>query len=157
MADAHIELFIIFLLSYIIGSISPSLLIGKILYKTDIREFGSKNLGGSNAGRILGKKIGIVVIILDFLKGFFAVWLTVLLFNSNENVALSGLSVILGHLFPLFARFRGGKGVATTGGVLFFIKPILIPISLAMILLFWIISKYESLATLLTFTFLFIS
>lgn len=143
----------IFTYSYILGSISPSLIIGKIFFKVDIREHGSKNLGGSNAGRVLNKKAGIVVMILDVLKGVLAVWITSTMTNHHpELVMISGLAVIFGHLFPVFAKFRGGKGIATTAGVMLFIQPILIPISLLLLLIFWLLTKYESLATLITYT-----
>lgn len=157
MVDLSTELLMLIILSYLIGSISPSLIIGKMFFHTDIREEGSKNLGGSNAGRILGKKIGILVIVLDFMKGTLSVWITSIVSNNNwDYIILSGLFVILGHLFPLFAKFRGGKGVATTGGVLLFINPVLLIISLFVLFLFWIITKYESLSTLIAFTFLFV-
>lgn len=158
MFDTYIELLQIILVSYLIGSISAALIIGKAFYKTDIREHGSKNLGGSNAGRILGKKIGILVIILDLLKGFIAVWIISILFgNEAEYIIISGLLVVFGHLFPIYAKFNGGKGVATTGGVLLYFDPILIPIILLIIFIFWLITKYESLATLIAYSYLFVT
>lgn len=156
MIELNITLLIITFCSYLIGSISPAFLIGKYFFRKDIREFGSKNLGGSNAGRVLGKKIGIVVIVLDLLKGFIVVWITSTLTENTDYVILSGLMVILGHLLPLFTGFQGGKGVATTGGVLLFTHPILIPIGLLIIILFWLITEYESLAMLITYTILLV-
>ncbi|OEF99976.1 acyl-phosphate glycerol 3-phosphate acyltransferase [Vulcanibacillus modesticaldus] len=142
------------IISYLIGSLSFAYIIGKIFYKIDIRNHGSKNLGGSNAGRVLGKKVGISVIILDFFKGYLAVWLVANIFESNFEISIiSGLFVVLGHLFPIFFGFKGGKGVATSGGVMLFINPWLILISVLIILILWLITGYESLSTLIAFAF----
>ncbi len=154
MIELNITLLIITIYSYLVGSLSPSFIIGKYFFQKDIREYGSKNLGGSNAGRVLGKKVGIIVIAIDLLKGFITVWMASTLTKNTDFIILSGLMVILGHLFPIFTGFYGGKGVATTGGVLLFLQPILVPIGLLMTILFWLITKYESLAMLITYTIL---
>ena len=156
MIELNVTLLIITIFSYLVGSISPAFLIGKYFFKKDIRDYGSKNLGGSNAGRVLGKTIGIIVIGLDLLKGFITVWIASTLTENMDYIILSGLMVILGHLLPIFTRFHGGKGVATTGGVLLFLQPILVPIGVLMIILFWLVTKYESLAMLITYTLLLV-
>lgn len=114
------ELFLLLLIAYIIGSIPSGLWVGKLFYNTDIREHGSGNLGGTNTFRILGKKAGLVVTTLDILKGTAATLLILLPFFADLNVhpLILGLLAVIGHMYPLFARFKGGKAVATSGGVL---------------------------------------
>ncbi len=104
------------ILGYLIGSIPWALIIGKVFYKTDIRNYGSGNLGGSNAGRVLGKKAGIVVIALDALKAF--IFMALLTKLAPNAIPYAGLAVIVGHCFPIFAHFKGGKGVASAFGYL---------------------------------------
>jgi glycerol-3-phosphate acyltransferase PlsY len=111
------------LLGYLLGSIPNALLIGKIFYRTDIRNFGSKNLGGTNAGRVLGKKAGLLVMSLDVAKTvvFFLINLLILqnVFNINDNnvyLVLGGLATVIGHCYPIFAQFKGGKAVSTAAG-----------------------------------------
>lgn len=106
--------------AYLLGSIPSGLWIGKIFYKTDIREHGSGNLGGTNSFRVLGKKAGIIVTSLDILKGTAAVLLPLIPYFSDSTIhplILGGIAVF-GHMFPIFASFRGGKAVATSAGVL---------------------------------------
>lgn len=104
------------LLGYLIGSIPWALVVGKLFYKTDIREHGSGNLGGTNAGRVLGKKAGISVTVLDALKAAIVVAVCALYLPSAT--VLAGLATCIGHCFPIFAHFKGGKAVATTFGYL---------------------------------------
>ena len=111
-----LETILLLLLGYLVGSIPWALIIGKVFYKTDIREHGSGNLGGTNAGRVLGKKAGAIVMALDILKAFFVV-LIIAQFN-QDVAAMSGLACAIGHSYPIFAKFKGGKAVATTVGYL---------------------------------------
>ena len=104
------------IIGYLIGSIPWALIIGKVFYKKDIRQFGSGNLGGSNAGRVLGKKAGVAVIVLDALKAFLVMCLTKAV--TPEATAYAGLAVCIGHCFPVFAQFKGGKAVACSYGYL---------------------------------------
>ena len=106
--------------AYLIGSIPSGLWVGKIFYKTDIREHGSGNLGGTNSFRVLGKKAGLVVTILDILKGTAATILPLIPFFADTTIhpLILGAIAVVGHMFPIFAGFRGGKAVATSGGVL---------------------------------------
>lgn len=110
---------ILILLGYLIGSIPFALVIGKLFYKTDIRQYGSGNLGGGNAGRVLGKKAGVAVMTLDILKVSFVVFLAVHFDGGMDAVACAGLAAAVGHCYPLFAKFKGGKAVATMYGFLF--------------------------------------
>ena len=118
-------LYLMLLLAYLLGSIPSGLIIGKVFYNTDIREHGSGNLGGTNTFRTLGKKAGFVVTLLDILKGTAATILpyifTVNTTNWPDWIALPlvcGLLAVVGHMYPVFAGFRGGKAVATSGGIL---------------------------------------
>ena len=104
---------------YLLGSVPFALVIGKAFYKTDIRQHGSGNLGGSNAGRVLGKKAGIAVMILDILKVTLAMLLVSLFTEGEICLIIAGLFSAVGHCFPVFARFHGGKAVATMYGFLF--------------------------------------
>ena len=111
---------ILILLAYLLGSIPSALWIGKLFYKTDIREHGSGNLGGTNTFRILGLKAGLIVSIMDILKGTAATLLPFLPFFTDTNIhpLILGVVAVIGHMYPIFANFKGGKAVATSGGVL---------------------------------------
>jgi len=121
---------LIILLAYLIGSIPTSVWVGKIFYGIDVRDYGSGNAGATNAMRTLGAKAGIIVFIIDMLKGYLAVRL---LYLTNFYIPETGmfvnfqlylgLAAMLGHVFPIFAGFRGGKGVATLSGVVFALHP----------------------------------
>ena len=111
--------FLIAVMGYLLGSIPFALVIGKVFYQTDIRNYGSKNLGGGNAGRVLGKKAGLAVMTLDILKVTLAVFIAYCLQGGEAAMVLAGLSAATGHCFPLFAHFKGGKAVATMYGFLF--------------------------------------
>jgi glycerol-3-phosphate acyltransferase PlsY len=106
-------------LSYLIGSISFSVVLAKLLKGIDIRQHGSGNAGATNTLRVLGKGPAIMVLVLDILKGIAAIWLGVWLGNGSEWVpAICGLAAIVGHNWPIYFHFRGGKGIATTIGVM---------------------------------------
>ncbi|MDI9518282.1 MAG: glycerol-3-phosphate 1-O-acyltransferase PlsY [Bacillota bacterium] len=109
-----IYFYIAILFGYLLGSIPWALVIGKVFYKTDIRTKGSGNLGGSNAGRVLGKKAGVAVTIMDAIKAVIVV--VVCHFFIPEATIFAGLACCFGHCFPIFANFKGGKAVATTMG-----------------------------------------
>lgn len=106
------------ILGYLLGSISFSYLVGKYKAGIDIREYGSGNAGATNTLRVLGKKSAAIVFLADGLKGAVAVLLGFLLTGSDYGMALAGLGAIIGHNWPVFFGFRGGKGVATTIGVI---------------------------------------
>ncbi len=103
-------------IGYFLGSIPWALVIGKVFFNKDIREHGSGNLGGSNAGRVLGKKVGLTVIILDALKSFVIVLIAAVFLKDNIAAMGAGVFACIGHCFPIFAKFKGGKGVATILG-----------------------------------------
>ena len=89
-------------------------MVGKVFYKTDVREHGSGNLGGSNAGRVLGKKAGLAVILLDAFKSVIAMTLVSLI--DPSTIMYAGFAAAVGHCYPMFANFKGGKAVATIAG-----------------------------------------
>ncbi|EKZ3900827.1 glycerol-3-phosphate 1-O-acyltransferase PlsY [Listeria monocytogenes] len=146
-----INLILLSLFAYVIGSIPSGLWIGKIFYKKDIREFGSGNLGATNSFRVLGIKAGSIVTVMDILKGTVA---TLLPFFFQLNVdhhfwLLTGAFAIIGHSFPLFAGFRGGKAVATSAGVILAYAPLLFVAALVVFLVTLKLSKYVSLSSMI--------
>ncbi|KFZ42898.1 glycerol-3-phosphate 1-O-acyltransferase PlsY [Anoxybacillus flavithermus] len=137
------------IIGYLLGSIPFALIVGKVGYGIDIREHGSGNLGGTNTFRVLGVKAGLIVTIADILKGTLAASLPVL-FSVDIHPLLTGMFAVFGHTYPVFAQFRGGKAVATSGGVLLFYSPVLFMTMLAVFFLILYISKYVSLSSMLT-------
>jgi len=115
--------------SYLAGSIPVGLLFAKLVKGIDIRDAGSGNIGATNIGRVLGAKWGLLVLLFDALKGFLPVYcFTLLYWESQDSLTehakvLSGVCAIVGHMFPVWLKFRGGKGVATTLGVLLAVAP----------------------------------
>ncbi len=105
-------------IGYLLGSIPFALVIGKLFYHTDVREFGSGNLGGTNAGRVLGKKAGIATILLDIVKVILAVAIVSVGFDNQEMSIWAGVAAAFGHCYPIFAHFKGGKAAATLVGFL---------------------------------------
>lgn len=141
-------------LSYLIGSISFSVVLAKLLKGIDIRQHGSGNAGATNTLRVLGKGPAIMVLVLDILKGIVAIWLGVWLGNGSEWIpAICGLAAIVGHNWPIYFRFRGGKGIATTIGVMVTLSflPALYAGIIAILCI--VITRYVSLGSLI-FVFL---
>ena len=145
---------LLILLGYLYGSIPFALVIGKVFYNTDVRESGSGNLGGTNAGRVLGKKAGISVIVLDALKAVIIFYLSSYLslkFNLNPDIKyIAGLACVFGHCYPIFAEFRGGKAVSTSLGYFLCIEPLYAVVAIVVFLLVLKISKYVSLSSIST-------
>lgn len=139
--------FVVILLSYLIGSIPSGLIVGKLFYGVDIREHGSGNLGATNTFRTLGKKAGIAVTVADILKGTITVFLP-MLFGLNIHPLLIGMFAVIGHMFPVFASFRGGKAVATSAGVLLGYNLVLFIVLVTAFLITLKISKYVSLSSM---------
>ncbi len=157
------------LISYFLGAIPSGFILGKILKKIDIREHGSKSIGATNVLRTLGVVPGIISLIFDFLKGFFAVEIgRLLLAQSCEHtifgfkpcfdytnpqtyqiaIVAIGLAAIIGHIYPVFLRFKGGKGMATGAGVYINLLPIPFLIALSGFLIIAALFRYISLASL---------
>lgn len=150
-------IFLTILISYILGSIPNALIIGKVFFKKDIRQYGSGNLGGSNTGRVLGKKIGLLVMILDMLKAIIAILLTKLIINHtnpellNLSIYLSGGFALIGHCYTCFAKFKGGKAVASTFGILFITNIYIFLICLALYVILLKIFKLVSIGSIIIF------
>ena len=117
--NINIEILTVIILGYILGSVPFALVVGKVFYHKDIRNYGSKNLGGGNAGRVLGKKAGLAVMTLDILKVTLVIFLTFFFFKVEMVSIVGGLAAAIGHCFPIFAGFKGGKAVAVMYGFLF--------------------------------------
>ena len=113
---------IFILIAYLTGSFPSGLIIGKVFFNTDIRAHGSGNLGGSNALRVLGKKGGFTVYALDILKGGLVVLLA-MNFQTDIHPLIVAIFSLVGHIYPLFASFKGGKAVATSAGIILFYAP----------------------------------
>lgn len=143
------------ILSYLIGSIPFALIIGKTFFDIDIRNHGSGNIGTTNTFRILGKKAGIIVLILDFLKGMIPVYIAMLV-NTELPLILVGLCAALGHVYSIFLKFKGGKAVATGAGVILAVQPVIFLILLTSFLITLYIFKYVSLGSIVGVTTLFI-
>jgi acyl phosphate:glycerol-3-phosphate acyltransferase len=142
--------FLLYIAAYLLGSIPFALIVGKIGYGKDIRQFGSGNLGGTNTFRTLGVKAGLIVSIADLLKGTLAAFLPVIFALSDEPSLLLGVIAVIGHVYPVFANFKGGKAVATSGGVLLAYHPLLFITSLIFFFIFLYLTKYVSLSSMLT-------
>ncbi|MBU5245996.1 glycerol-3-phosphate 1-O-acyltransferase PlsY [Bacillus halotolerans] len=140
---------LLIILAYLIGSIPSGLIVGKLAKGIDIREHGSGNLGATNAFRTLGVKAGSVVIAGDILKGTLAAALPYLM-HVDIHPLLAGVIAVLGHVFPVFAKFKGGKAVATSGGVLLFYAPLLFITMVAVFFIFLYLTKFVSLSSMLT-------
>ena len=113
------ELILIALLGYFLGAVPFAFVIGKLFFHVDVRQHGSGNLGGSNTGRVLGKKAGLAVMTLDILKVTLVVFLATCISDHPWAVSIGAVSASIGHCYPVFLRFRGGKAVATLYGLLF--------------------------------------
>jgi len=144
------------ILSYLIGSIPTALIISKKYFGIDIRDYGSGNMGATNTFRVLGKRYGTIVMICDILKGMAAVSLFYFLpFYLNNELARTnfmiglGLASVIGHVFPIFAGFKGGKGVATLFGMLLVVQPIVAICCVVVFLLALFLTRYVSLSSVL--------
>ena len=149
------ELLLIFF-AYLIGSIPTALLVSKRFFGIDIRDYGSGNMGATNTFRVLGSRYGTMVMVIDILKGMAAVMLYNLLpFYLNHDLERTnlmlglGLAAVAGHIFPVFAGFRGGKGVATLLGMVLAIQPVIAVIYIGIFALVLYLTRYVSLSSIL--------
>jgi glycerol-3-phosphate acyltransferase PlsY len=156
-----LNLLVIIVLSYLVGSIPNSIIITKLVKGVDIRDYGSGNAGGTNVSRVLGKKYGILVIVLDALKGAFAVIVVARLYLGNFPFTnstpfddftlvqiIAGVSAVVGHVWTVFAGFKGGKGIATGLGVFLSIITIDMLLALGVFVLVVALSRYVSLGSI---------
>lgn len=144
------------IISYLVGSVPTAVWIGKAWHNVDVREHGSNNAGATNTFRVLGKKAGIVVLSVDVAKGVLATvvpfGVLALIKNAESSLELlrieAAVLAIIGHIFPLFAQFKGGKGVATSLGVIVGIQPMAAAICIGLFMIVFILSKYVSLGSI---------
>jgi len=156
MLTAETLLFI--LLAYLTGAFPSAVWVGKIFYKIDVREFGSGNAGATNTFRVLGKKAGIPVLIMDVFKGWICVYYFSFLTNIPESASVEavfeiklafGIAAVIGHLFPIYTGFRGGKGIATLLGLLIGLHYVAALCSILVFVIVFISSKYVSLGSII--------
>lgn len=146
---------LLLLAAYLLGSVPTAVWIGKFFYKIDVREYGSGNAGATNTFRVLGKKAGIPVLMIDVLKGFIAVNLAYIsnyVPQSNQFINLElvlGIASLIGHIFPIFAQFRGGKGIATLLGIVLAVHLMGALIAIGIFILVLLISSYVSLSSMI--------
>ncbi len=140
----------IFLIAaYLIGSIPNGLIVSKLLHRKDIRKEGSGNIGATNALRAFGTVTGLFVLLLDVAMGYFPTLLAMsILGKDNSFVSIIALFVILGHMFPVYLKFKGGKGVATAAGVFLAIAPISLSMAILVFLIVVVLFHYVSLASI---------
>ena len=150
---------LLILIAYVLGSIPNALWVGKTFKNIDVREHGSKNTGSTNAARVLGPKLGIFTLILDILKGALPTYLGIVLGANllsrmtgidKLDIITIGMAAILGHTFSLFLKFKGGKAVATTLGVFLVLVPYAILILLVIFLVIFGLTRYVSLASVIS-------
>ena len=152
----ELEYIYFIIISYLLGSFPSAILLGKLFYNIDVREFGSGNAGATNTFRVLGKKAGLPVLFFDVFKGFISVNLIVFLdiipYSMDGVFELQltfGIAAVIGHLFPVFTGFRGGKGIATLLGILIAIHPFAAFYSSLVFVIIFLIFKFVSLASIL--------
>lgn len=151
------EIILFVLLSYLTGAFPSAVWVGKTFYKIDVREYGSGNSGATNTFRVLGKGAGIPVLFIDIFKGWLAV--NYVYFISNvadlsselffENQLAFGIAAVIGHLFPIYTGFRGGKGIATMMGLLIGLNALAALFSFGIFVLVFLISRYVSLGSII--------
>ncbi len=151
------EIALLILSAYLLGSIPTSVWVGKIFYGIDIREFGSGNAGASNTFRVLGIRAGIPVLLFDLVKGWMAVKLA--LFTNHYVPGTSayinfqlllGMTAVIGHIFPIYVGFKGGKGVATLLGVVLALHPQAALMSVSIFVVILLLSRYVSLSSIMS-------
>src|SRR5690606_9855189 len=148
LKEFNMDILLPVILAYLLGSIPSALWVGKIFYKTDIRTKGSGNLGATNTFRTLGIKAGIAVTVLDILKGTAATMIP-LYMETNVHPLVFGVIAVIGHMFPIFAKFKGGKAVATSGGILLGYQWPLFIVAVVVLLIALKITKMVSLSSII--------
>ena len=150
------ETLLFILLAYLTGAFPSAVWVGKTFYKIDVREFGSGNAGATNTFRVLGKKAGIPVLIMDIFKGWLSVNYISFLTNIPESaeavfeIKLAfGIAAVIGHLFPIYTGFRGGKGIATLLGLLIGLHAVAALYSILVFVIVFVTSKYVSLGSII--------
>jgi glycerol-3-phosphate acyltransferase PlsY len=151
------DIIILLILSYLTGAFPSAVWYGRTFYNVDVREYGSGNAGATNTFRVLGKNAGIPVLFMDVFKGWLSVNYIFLINSSNvfypellfENQLAFGIAAVIGHLFPIYTGFRGGKGIATMLGLLIGLQPYAAFFSLIIFVIIFFIFRYVSLASMI--------
>ncbi len=157
-----LDVLLILLIAYLFGSFPTAIIAGKLLKKIDIRDYGSGNAGATNVLRTLGWKAALVVLLVDMFKGFVPVfWIAPALHPQIDTLIylqiLAAIAAIAGHIWTIFAGFKGGKGVGTSAGVFLALAPVPLLIALLVFIVIVAVSKYVSLGSLLAaLTFLIV-
>lgn len=148
------------IVGYLMGSIPVSLIVSKKIFKFDIRDYGSKNMGGTNVGRVMGKKWGVIVVFLDAVKTFLPVLVVSLLAKDIKNyqiiVYATGFASLLGHCYPIFAGFKGGKAVACSYGFILATNIWLFFVTTLVFFIVLYVKKYVSLGSIVSVFFAFV-
>lgn len=139
---------ILVIAAYLIGSLPNGLIFGKLIWKKDLRQCGSHNIGATNAWRVLGRKAGFLIFLLDLIKGQIGVLLGGCLIGTPGAMVLGGLLAMIGHVFPLFLGFKGGKGVATGLGVISALMPTITAIIFVVWLVLTLLTRYVSVGSI---------
>ena len=137
------------ILAYLLGSLSGGIITSRIAHGPDLHTVGSKSTGASNVQRTMGWKYGLITFFFDAIKGIVACWIGELICGSHFAAMLAGLLCVSGHNWPVFFRFQGGKGVATTGGVMLFCFPVYALICIALTILVIALFRYISVGSML--------
>ncbi|MBQ8408637.1 MAG: glycerol-3-phosphate 1-O-acyltransferase PlsY [Clostridia bacterium] len=135
--------------AYFIGSVNPAIIFSKLIYKEDIRSYGSGNAGATNTLRTYGTKMAILIFVLDLVKAAVAVLLGSLILTRGIGGAISALFVVLGHMFPIYYKFKGGKGVACTAMCILMLSPAAFLVILAVFLLIAFLTRFVSLGSII--------
>lgn len=139
------------IIAYFLGNISGGMIFGKLLFNKDIRDYGSKNAGTTNALRVFGIKAGALTFIVDLLKSILACFIGMKLLGLN-GVLLAGIFVVIGHNWPIFLNFKGGKGIASSFGFIIFLDYKIAIVAILIFVTIVILTKYISLASMITTT-----
>ena len=139
------------IIAYFLGNISGGMIFGKLLFNKDIRDYGSKNAGTTNALRVFGIKAGALTFIVDLLKSILACFIGMKLLGLN-GVLLAGIFVVIGHNWPVFLNFKGGKGIASSFGFIIFLDYKIAIVAIILFITIVVLTKYISLGSILTTT-----
>lgn len=157
-----LNLLLVILIAYLFGSFPTAILAGKLLKKIDIRDYGSGNAGATNVFRVLGWKAGLTVLLIDMFKGFVPVYFVAPYFQPDPHLVIyfqvaAAIAAIAGHIWTIFAGFKGGKGVGTSAGAFLGLAPLPLVIALVVFVIIVALTRYVSLGSLLAaLTFLLV-
>ncbi|MEB3429492.1 glycerol-3-phosphate 1-O-acyltransferase PlsY [Citroniella saccharovorans] len=144
------EYILSFIIAYLIGSFISAYLIGKIFFKKDIREYGSRNTGATNALRVFGKKVAIITLFFDLFKAVLSLYFIDSIFGNQIATYIAAIGVVIGHNFPIYFSFKGGKGIASSAGVLLYFNRYVFLLCLLTFLLVVVLSRMVSLGSIIS-------